>query len=58
MDHLDWFSPNSSDVDEEVGEFYRVLAPGGGVSSCGALRRGSRGMAKRALVVSLLTNCV
>jgi betaine lipid synthase len=30
MDHLDWFSPNSSDVDEEVGEFYRVLAPGGG----------------------------
>jgi betaine lipid synthase len=29
MDHLDWFSPGSAEVDEEVDEFYRVLAPGG-----------------------------
>ncbi|KAG5642444.1 hypothetical protein DXG03_002791 [Asterophora parasitica] len=29
MDHLDWFSPGSKDVLEEVEEFHRVLAPGG-----------------------------
>ncbi|KAH7886768.1 hypothetical protein F5I97DRAFT_1927075 [Phlebopus sp. FC_14] len=29
MDHLDWFAPGSKDVDEEVAEFARVLAPGG-----------------------------
>lgn len=29
MDHLDWFTPGSSDIDEEVAELYRVLAPGG-----------------------------
>lgn len=29
MDHLDWFTPGSSDVDEEVDELFRVLAPGG-----------------------------
>jgi len=29
MDHLDWFAPDSEDVNEEVEEFHRVLAPGG-----------------------------
>ncbi|KAF5385883.1 hypothetical protein D9615_002476 [Tricholomella constricta] len=29
MDHLDWFTPGSKDVVEEVEEFHRVLAPGG-----------------------------
>ncbi|KAF9220624.1 hypothetical protein BS17DRAFT_759265 [Gyrodon lividus] len=29
MDHLDWFAPGSKDVDDEVSEFARVLAPGG-----------------------------
>ena len=29
MDHLDWFSPGSADVDEEIQELYRVVAPGG-----------------------------
>ncbi|KAJ7680239.1 hypothetical protein DFH06DRAFT_408282 [Mycena polygramma] len=29
MDHLDWFTPGSLDVDEETAELYRVLAPGG-----------------------------
>jgi betaine lipid synthase len=29
MDHLDWFSPGSGVVDEEISEFHRVLAPGG-----------------------------
>lgn len=29
MDHLDWFSPGSKDVDDEVDQFYRVLSPGG-----------------------------
>ncbi|KAJ7287621.1 hypothetical protein C8J57DRAFT_1284445 [Mycena rebaudengoi] len=29
MDHLDWFTPGSSDMDEEVSELHRVLAPGG-----------------------------
>jgi hypothetical protein len=29
MDHLDWFSPDSTDVDEEIQELYRVIAPGG-----------------------------
>ncbi|TDL26086.1 S-adenosyl-L-methionine-dependent methyltransferase [Rickenella mellea] len=29
MDHLDWFSPGAKEVQEEVAELYRVLAPGG-----------------------------
>lgn len=29
MDHLDWYAPGSEDVDQEVEEFLRVLAPGG-----------------------------
>jgi betaine lipid synthase len=29
MDHLDWFSPDSEEVQKEVNEFMRVLAPGG-----------------------------
>lgn len=29
MDHLDWFAEDSKDVDDEVGELARVLAPGG-----------------------------
>jgi betaine lipid synthase len=29
MDHLDWFPPSSTEVQEEVGHFKRVLAPGG-----------------------------
>ncbi|KAK7472614.1 hypothetical protein VKT23_000727 [Stygiomarasmius scandens] len=29
MDHLDWFSPGSKDVDNEVSEFARVVSPGG-----------------------------
>ncbi|KZP16506.1 hypothetical protein FIBSPDRAFT_1047462 [Athelia psychrophila] len=29
MDHMDWFAPGSSDLDEEVMEIHRVLAPGG-----------------------------
>ncbi|KIK86599.1 hypothetical protein PAXRUDRAFT_831896 [Paxillus rubicundulus Ve08.2h10] len=29
MDHLDWFSPGSKDVDDEVSELARVLAPEG-----------------------------
>ncbi|KAJ7783043.1 hypothetical protein B0H16DRAFT_1658444 [Mycena metata] len=29
MDHLDWFAPGSADIDEEVAELHRVLAPGG-----------------------------
>jgi betaine lipid synthase len=29
MDHLDWFTPGSKDVDEEIAEFQRVLVPGG-----------------------------
>ncbi len=29
MDHLDWFSPGAQEVDEEVAELYRALAPGG-----------------------------
>ncbi|KAG6821002.1 hypothetical protein H0H93_008631 [Arthromyces matolae] len=29
MDHLDWFTPGSRDVVEEVAEFHRVLSPGG-----------------------------
>lgn len=29
MDHLDWFTPGSKEVVEEVEEFHRVLAPGG-----------------------------
>ncbi|RDB16813.1 hypothetical protein Hypma_002666 [Hypsizygus marmoreus] len=29
MDHLDWFTPGSKDVMEEVEQLHRVLAPGG-----------------------------
>jgi betaine lipid synthase len=29
MDHLDWFSPGSVEVQEEVDQFKRVLAAGG-----------------------------
>ncbi|KAH8119073.1 hypothetical protein DFH11DRAFT_1780569, partial [Phellopilus nigrolimitatus] len=29
MDHMDWFSPTSTDLEQEVMHFYRVLAPGG-----------------------------
>ncbi|KAJ6586838.1 hypothetical protein DFH09DRAFT_1245371 [Mycena vulgaris] len=31
MDHLDWFTPGSPDVDEEIAELHRVLAPRGSV---------------------------
>ncbi|KAJ7132836.1 hypothetical protein C8R43DRAFT_1206637 [Mycena crocata] len=41
MDHLDWFTPGSgsSDIDEEVKELYRVLAPGGFVFWRSAARK-------------------
>lgn len=29
MDHLDWFAPGSADVEEEVQQLHRVIAPGG-----------------------------
>ena len=29
MDHLDWFSPGAADIEEEIQELYRVIAPGG-----------------------------
>ena len=29
MDHLDWFTPGGADVDLEISEFFRVIAPGG-----------------------------
>ncbi|KIY44344.1 S-adenosyl-L-methionine-dependent methyltransferase [Fistulina hepatica ATCC 64428] len=29
MDHLDWFTPGSLDVDEEVDQVYRTVRPGG-----------------------------
>lgn len=29
MDHLDWFTPGSEDVDQEIEEFHRVLTAGG-----------------------------
>ncbi|EPQ56989.1 hypothetical protein GLOTRDRAFT_127372 [Gloeophyllum trabeum ATCC 11539] len=29
MDHLDWFAPGSKEVEEEVRELHRALAPGG-----------------------------
>lgn len=29
MDHLDWFTPGSQDVDEEIAELYRVMQPSG-----------------------------
>jgi len=29
MDHLDWFALGSADVDEEVQQLHRVIAPGG-----------------------------
>lgn len=39
MDHLDWFTPGAADVDEEVDEFRRVLAPGGFVFWRSAARK-------------------
>ncbi|EGN99748.1 hypothetical protein SERLA73DRAFT_121865 [Serpula lacrymans var. lacrymans S7.3] len=39
MDHLDWFTPGSKDVDDEIDEFYRVLAPGGFVLWRSAARK-------------------
>jgi betaine lipid synthase len=39
MDHLDWFSPGSTEVAEEVDELYRVLAPGGFVFWRSAARK-------------------
>lgn len=39
MDHLDWFTPGSADVEEEVDEFHRVLAPGGFVLWRSAAKR-------------------
>lgn len=39
MDHLDWFSPGSKDVDDEVDQFYRVLSPGGFVLWRSAARK-------------------
>ncbi|KAH7928898.1 hypothetical protein BV22DRAFT_1003840 [Leucogyrophana mollusca] len=39
MDHLDWFTPGSKEVDEEVDEFARVLARGGFVLWRSAARR-------------------
>jgi betaine lipid synthase len=29
MDHMDWFTPGSKDVEEEIDELLRVVAPGG-----------------------------
>ncbi|KAG1723147.1 hypothetical protein EDB19DRAFT_1916243 [Suillus lakei] len=29
MDHLDWLSPGSKDIDDRVDQFYQVLSPGG-----------------------------
>jgi betaine lipid synthase len=29
MDHLDWFKPGSTEVEDEIEEFVRVLTPGG-----------------------------
>ncbi|KAF8210145.1 hypothetical protein K438DRAFT_1903773 [Mycena galopus ATCC 62051] len=39
MDHLDWFTPGSSDINEEVAELHRVLAPGGFVFWRSAARK-------------------
>ncbi|KAG6864791.1 hypothetical protein C0991_007121 [Blastosporella zonata] len=39
MDHLDWFTPGSQDVVDEVTEFHRVLAPGGMVCWRSASRK-------------------
>ncbi|KAJ6609830.1 hypothetical protein B0H10DRAFT_450307 [Mycena sp. CBHHK59/15] len=39
MDHLDWFTPGSSDMDQEVWELHRVLAPGGFVFWRSAARK-------------------
>ncbi|KAJ7188360.1 hypothetical protein C8R46DRAFT_1157429 [Mycena filopes] len=39
MDHLDWFAPGDSDVDEEVAELHRALAPGGFVFWRSAARK-------------------
>ncbi|TFK44649.1 hypothetical protein BDQ12DRAFT_593303 [Crucibulum laeve] len=39
MDHLDWFTAGSAEVDEEVQELYRVIAPGGFVLWRSASRR-------------------
>ncbi|KAJ7733754.1 hypothetical protein DFH07DRAFT_132329 [Mycena maculata] len=39
MDHLDWFTPGSTEVDGEVSELYRALAPGGSVFWRSAARK-------------------
>lgn len=39
MDHLDWFTPGSVDLNEEVDEFHRVVAPGGFVFWRSAARK-------------------
>jgi betaine lipid synthase len=39
MDHLDWFTPGSEDVDKEAEEFHRVLASGGFVLWRSAARK-------------------
>lgn len=31
MDHLDWFAPGAAEVDDEVVQLFRALAPGGKV---------------------------
>ncbi|KAJ7497210.1 hypothetical protein FB451DRAFT_1458187 [Mycena latifolia] len=39
MDHLDWFTPGSPDIDEEAAELHRVLATGGSVFWRSAARK-------------------
>ncbi|KAF8313463.1 S-adenosyl-L-methionine-dependent methyltransferase [Clavulina sp. PMI_390] len=39
MDHLDWFAPGAGEVDEEVAEMRRALAPGGMVFWRSAAKR-------------------
>ncbi|KAG6816964.1 hypothetical protein H0H87_001278 [Tephrocybe sp. NHM501043] len=39
MDHLDWFTPGSQDIIDEVTEFHRALAPGGMICWRSASRR-------------------
>ncbi|KAF8210227.1 hypothetical protein K438DRAFT_1809216 [Mycena galopus ATCC 62051] len=39
MDHLDWFTPGSSEINDEVTELHRVLAPGGFVFWRSAARK-------------------
>jgi len=56
MDHLDWFAPGSEDVDQEVDEFHRVLAPGGFVLWRSAARRPwyNEAFARKGFVVTAL----